>query len=514
MIVPSTRQVIYNDNTLQLSHSSTTLMHTWELENAIESFLTTKDGDLSSRTQVSPRHDAHLIGCQKPRTLISSALGILEDALMDDDGEYDMIDPPVQVHNYQVTTSKQTAPSLAPHSEWTRRPLKEQAFRVDSNQPVDVMWVDLRSRGPTLLHRPGQCCHFLRSLLGISHHAHPWGDFDDKEYPVVCLVLPMESLDALISFRTTDACPSYFLHSISRLAIPTRNQEWWKNGLPGNNFLFGDVSEARLLVYRRLPPRDALMVQHPIGHFVPDGCLVESYIIQQEHVVDDEDSDENEFQEIFRPVAPPFISVKQDYNNLLEPILEPENFETIRKEAINIPQWTAWPEKQHYSSKGNSDEPTWTVFPLCHCFPANHVENRKWIDVTCNFVPRTVALLKEHLGDTLRTALFSRLEPETTLEPHTGWEDLANHVYRLHLPLVVPEGDGLCGAWVDGCVETHKEGRPMAFDDSKVHRAFNYAATGERLVLILDLARPGHLPLGTATGGHTDELDKFIDALT
>ena len=70
---------------------------------------------------------------------------------------------------------------------------------------------------------------------------------------------------------------------------------------------------------------------------------------------------------------------------------------------------------------------------------------------------------------------------------------------------------GLCGTWVDGCVETHEEGRVICFDDSKVHRAFNYS-NEERVVLIIDLARPEGLPLGTATGGHSDELDDFINA--
>lgn len=108
--------------------------------------------------------------------------------------------------------------------------------------------------------------------------------------------------------------------------------------------------------------------------------------------------------------------------------------------------------------------------------------------------------------------MFSRLSPETTLEAHTGWEDLANHVYRLHLPLLVPPG-GLCGTWVDGVVETHEVGRPLCFDDSKVHRAFNYSHE-DRIVLILDIARPSALPIGTATGGHTDELDHFIQSLS
>jgi len=71
---------------------------------------------------------------------------------------------------------------------------------------------------------------------------------------------------------------------------------------------------------------------------------------------------------------------------------------------------------------------------------------------------------------------------------------------------------GLCGTWVDGCVETHDEGCVISFDDSKVHRAFNYSDE-DRIVLIIDLARPLGLPMGTATGGHSDELDEFINSI-
>ena len=65
-----------------------------------------------------------------------------------------------------------------------------------------------------------------------------------------------------------------------------------------------------------------------------------------------------------------------------------------------------------------------------------------------------------------------------------------------------------CGTWVDGCVGNSNE--IVVFDDSKTHRAFNYAPTQERIVLIVDVVRPKELPEGTATGGHSDELDEFI----
>lgn len=60
-------------------------------------------------------------------------------------------------------------------------------------------------------------------------------------------------------------------------------------------------------------------------------------------------------------------------------------------------------------------------------------------------------------------------------------------------------------------VRCHAEGEIIVFDDSKLHKAFNESTT-ERLVLIVDILRPPGIPLGTAEGGHTPELDAFIDA--
>lgn len=60
-------------------------------------------------------------------------------------------------------------------------------------------------------------------------------------------------------------------------------------------------------------------------------------------------------------------------------------------------------------------------------------------------------------------------------------------------------------------VRRHAEGEIIVFDDSKLHKAFNHA-TRDRLVLIVDILRPPGVPLGTAEGAHTPELDAFIDA--
>ena len=102
--------------------------------------------------------------------------------------------------------------------------------------------------------------------------------------------------------------------------------------------------------------------------------------------------------------------------------------------------------------------------------------------------------------------------PKTSLAPHTGWADLANHVLRCHLPLVVPDSDSLpCGLIVDDDIRHHKVGDIIVFDDSKMHSAFNNHASADRFVLIFDLARPEGVPLGEALGSTTDELQGFID---
>lgn len=325
------------------------------------------------------------------------------------------------------------------------------------------------------------------------------------------------------------------------------------------------VGDATLLVYRKLSPRDHLSIRHPKdpqAFSTPKGCLWETYYYcddaadvdddvdkqdteektdhngnnradHQDNVEkeeeDDDDDDKVEDEEQYRLLAPPYVSSDECFPGVLDPLLTPESLAILRQEALSIAHWTAWPEKQHYrstnggdasyDSNGDDAETTctypasWTVFPLCYCFPANDASALKWIPATCQLVPGTVALLQQHdvTSKFLRTALFSRLDPETTLEPHVGWADLANHVLRVHIPLVVPPG-GLCGTWVDGCVETHEEGRLICLDDGKLHRAFNYSKQ-PRIVLIVDLARPSMLPLGTATGGHSDELDQFIEQM-
>lgn len=122
-------------------------------------------------------------------------------------------------------------------------------------------------------------------------------------------------------------------------------------------------------------------------------------------------------------------------------------------------RWHAWPERTLYKAEEGHD---WKVLPFVYTFPAYAPEKTEWVDKNCVQCPKTVALLKSLPG--IRTALFSRLGPNTTLGVHQGWADLSNHVLRIHLPLTVPE-EGTCGLVVDGETMYHKEGELIIFDD-------------------------------------------------
>ncbi len=68
-----------------------------------------------------------------------------------------------------------------------------------------------------------------------------------------------------------------------------------------------------------------------------------------------------------------------------------------------------------------------------------------------------------------------------------------------------------CGLWVAGEEKCHQIKEIIVFDDSKLHKAFN-VSNENRVVLIVDLLRPEDIPLGTATGGNSKELEELINA--
>ncbi|GMF46818.1 unnamed protein product [Phytophthora fragariaefolia] len=226
-----------------------------------------------------------------------------------------------------------------------------------------------------------------------------------------------------------------------------------------------------------------------VSEWVGDGAGYSS----DEEIQDDDMPNYYPYQELF----PQLDILKDNYNVILEEMMAVQQTAT----------WPFWPEK-HYT-EGDSE---WRVFPFCYTFPAYDATKTTWVSPTCSMCPRTAALLKSLSN--IRTALFSKLGPNTTLTAHRGWADLANHVLRVHFPLVVPTlatGDSCCAMVVGGETTYHAEREFIVFDDSKLHYAFNHHPEMTRHVLIIDFYRPDELPRGRARGGHSDELDEFIE---
>lgn len=184
---------------------------------------------------------------------------------------------------------------------------------------------------------------------------------------------------------------------------------------------------------------------------------------------------------------------------------------TIQEEvkAAMKSDWIQWPEEILYKSESNPEGAArdWRVFPFLYTFPAKDPAHMKFVDKCCALCPRTVALLKQIPG--IRTALFSKLGPSMELGQHMGWADLSNYILRTHLGLIVPGNGKQCGTRVEGEARYHAEGELIIFDDSLLHMAFNETKE-ERVVLIVDVVRPPHIPPGRSNIQHTAELDDLL----
>lgn len=162
--------------------------------------------------------------------------------------------------------------------------------------------------------------------------------------------------------------------------------------------------------------------------------------------------------------------------------------------------WTPWPEKNLYNTGGD-----WKTIPLLCTFPGNDETKKKWMNT--DIFPNTITILKNIPG--IRTALFSKLSPGTTLTLHRGWKQLSNFVLRCHLAIDLPQAIS-CGIMVDNEVRfITNEKCLLVFDDSKNHLAFNHDKENERVVLIVDIVRPLWVELGESDVSYTSELIKF-----
>lgn len=144
-----------------------------------------------------------------------------------------------------------------------------------------------------------------------------------------------------------------------------------------------------------------------------------------------------------------------------------QNWESIREEYHSVAtNAQPWVEPELFDNQ-------WDVYGI-YRFPGGEP-----IKDHCAACPKTAKLVAQCFP-THGAAGFSVLGPETDILPHEGYQ---GEFLRLHLPLIVPEGD--CGLEVGGEVRRWRPGEPLVFDDRVTHRAWNHTTTA-RVVLLID----------------------------
>ena len=188
--------------------------------------------------------------------------------------------------------------------------------------------------------------------------------------------------------------------------------------------------------------------------------------------------------------SPSFYDYRDTYPflNILK-----HNRQHIKNETLRIIEddWRVWPETYLYANKN-----AWKVFPF-YGFGF-------WVKKNCLHAPILCDIIEQIPN--VKTASLSRLAPGTKLTPHQGWAALSNHVLRCHYGIDVPDG---CSIGCDGEIAPLYEDDIVVFDDSKMHYAEN-KGDRPRIVLILDIERPNHVPKGESCVEDTDELTQFI----
>jgi aspartyl/asparaginyl beta-hydroxylase (cupin superfamily) len=105
------------------------------------------------------------------------------------------------------------------------------------------------------------------------------------------------------------------------------------------------------------------------------------------------------------------------------------------------------------------------------------------------------------------------LSPGTKLTPHRGWGFHSNHVIRCHYGIIIPKNKCLIYVKEDvtneNKIKFHSQFEWLIFDDSKTHYAENFRNT-DRIILILDIARPDDIEPGNAVDGNTNELAEIV----
>jgi len=176
---------------------------------------------------------------------------------------------------------------------------------------------------------------------------------------------------------------------------------------------------------------------------------------------------------IFRFELRPLIS------KLKEEFLEynSDYFTTFSKgEAYNNPLF----DSQSTMSKKDA----WRVSDLRYAWPERNIVNNCFADpAIAKRFPTATALVTKYI-DHCNVCSYSSMEANSNIIRHTDLENRDRKFVRIHVPLIIPEGDVFLE--VNGVVL--KWDNIFAFDNAGYHSAYNNTSE-RRLIFILDLSR-------------------------
>lgn len=149
---------------------------------------------------------------------------------------------------------------------------------------------------------------------------------------------------------------------------------------------------------------------------------------------------------------------------------------------------------------------TWLIDSLKYTSKVGEVYHDYKQDVLRTRYP-TACKIVEKFGDNCPIATYSVLNSDSIIKRHTGIENRLGEYLRIHVPLIIPEGDiffeceGYEIDWTD----------IWAFDNQLTHSAYNYTPH-RRLIFLIDIKRSYlGLPNGTPYDGiRINKIPKFV----
>jgi len=138
-----------------------------------------------------------------------------------------------------------------------------------------------------------------------------------------------------------------------------------------------------------------------------------------------------------------------------------------------------------YTTLNESEKQMWKVEGLRYCYPEQNVEYNFFLEEKIqSLFPTASALTKKYFTPKYGCSGYSILDAGGVIEPHADIENSSHKTIRIHIPLIVPEGD-VCFEVITTKVDWSDL---FGFDNGQMHSAYNKSKQ-RRLIYILDVSR-------------------------